>query len=376
MLTSLSPESHLDPERIRTARLRRGMTMVELADQLGMSARRIRSYEKDGAPPAAATALAGALRFPAAFFSRRGTPDLTDRRIAFRAGRSTTKRQRDAAIASGALGVEIGSWISSQFTLPDVSLPDFSHEPPKLAAILLREAWSLGTRPLPNLLQLCESRGARVFGLPELAESVDAFSFWRDGLPYVFLARRKTPERTRFDLAHELGHLVLHRYSDGESQSVTEREADAFASEFLIPRASIREYLPYNPSIEALLAVKTSFQTSAMALAHSVHKTGWMSDWVYRSACIWLSQRGYRRGEPNGMTHHERSRLFPLVFASTEHGKVSAYKIANELELPRSDVHALTFGTELRIASSTEPMIAQHGNQAPDCAQTPHLRVV
>lgn len=375
-LTSVSLESPLDPERIRTARLRRGMTMVQLADQLDLSTRRIRSYEKDGAPASAAAALARALQFPAAFFSRRETPDLTDRPIAFRAGRSTTKRQRDAAIASGTLGVEIENWLSSRFTLPEVSVPDFAHEPPRLAAMLLREAWSLGTRPLPNLLQLCESKGIRVFGLPELAESVDAFSLWRDDVPYVFLARRKTPERTRFDLAHELGHLVLHRYSENEGQSVAERDADAFASEFLVPQTSIREYLPYNSSVDALLSVKASFQTSAMALAHSAHKAGWMSDWVYRNTCIWLSQRGFRRGEPNGMSHHERSRLFPLVFASTQHGHVTVHRIAKELELPRSDVHALTFGTELRIASTAEPVIAQHEAETSERVRTPTLRLV
>jgi Zn-dependent peptidase ImmA (M78 family) len=70
--------------------------------------------------------------------------------------------------------------------------------------------WGLGTGPRPNLLQLCESRGIRVFALAPFADAVEAYSIWRNDIPYVFLARRKAPERLRFDLAHELGHLVLH----------------------------------------------------------------------------------------------------------------------------------------------------------------------
>lgn len=113
-----------------------------------------------------------------------------------------------------------------------------SGEDPRLAAALLREEWNLGSGPLPNLVHLCESRGIAFLGLPQLAESVDAYSFWLDRNPFIFLARQKTPERSRFDVAHELGHLVLHRHNDDESSAFQEREADTFASEFLIPRAA------------------------------------------------------------------------------------------------------------------------------------------
>jgi Zn-dependent peptidase ImmA (M78 family) len=67
------------------------------------------------------------------------------------------------------------------------------------------------------------------------ADAVDAYSIWYDQVPYVFLTRRKTSERIRFDLAHELGHLVLHGDVPAET-TAEERAADAFASEFLIPR--------------------------------------------------------------------------------------------------------------------------------------------
>lgn len=60
------------------------------------------------------------------------------------------------------------------------------------------------------MVHLCESRGIPVYGLTNIAKEMDAFSA-RDGpQPFIFTSRKKTPERKRFDIAHELGHLVLH----------------------------------------------------------------------------------------------------------------------------------------------------------------------
>ncbi len=221
---------------------------------------------------------------------------------------------------------------------------------PRTAASLLRAMWGLGTKPLPNLVQLAESRGVRVFTLPPFADVVDAYSIWRDDVPYVFLARRKTPERIRFDVAHEIGHLVLHSNEPGETTE-QEREADAFASEFLMPEAGLDEYVRFNATVPELLKVRDFFKVSAMALAYAAHRASRMSNWTYRQACITLSQNGFRSGEPGGMANYEVSRVFPAVLSSPS---ASAAEIAHDLGIPVSDVHALTFGAELRAAQDTE----------------------
>lgn len=346
-----SVSSHLDPERIRVARMRRGMTKVDLANRLSVTSRTVTKYETSGAPISVAESLAEALKFPAAYFSRENAPLLAAEEVRFRAARRATARERDAAIAVGVSGVEIDQWISSRFVLPDIDLSSFVGDEPRTAARLLRGVWGLGTRPLPNLVQLCESRGIRVYSLPTFADAVDAYSIWRNDVPYVFLARRKTPERIRFDLAHELGHLILHA-DEGYETAAQEREADAFASEFLMPAASIIEYLRQNPPIDELLTVRTSFKVSAMALAFAAHKAGRMSDWAYRQTCIELSQRGFRKSEPSGMPNYEMSRVFPRVLNESRSG--GAHVIANDLEIPLEDVHALTFGVQLRPVQSTE----------------------
>jgi putative transcription regulator len=327
--------------------MRRGWNQAKLASRLGLTDRTVRAYETMGAPPNALSELADALGFPEGYFTLPSEPTVETESIRFRAGRATTRRQRDAAVAAGASGIEVDRWIAERFTLPKVDLPTLEGETPRLAATMLRSLWGLGSRPLPNLIQLAEFRGIRVNGLPEVAASVDAYSTWYEGFPHVFLARSKTPERARFDLAHEIGHLVLHRHRGPGSRAEEEREADAFASEFLMPAESVVEYLPPNPTIDEILRVKRAFAVSAMALTYTVHKLGRMTDWIYRTTCTALSQRGFRGGEPDGMVSYERSRVFPQILASSKLGVVTGKRIALELRIPVEDVRAAMLDAEL-----------------------------
>lgn len=353
--------------------MRRGMTKVELARRLSVVPRAIARYEAGEAPLSSAPQLAVALEFPAGYFARTDVPTFEPTEVRFRAARRTTAREREAAVAAGASGVEIDRWISARYGLPTVSVPTFPGEAPQTAARLLRDLWGLGTKPLPNLVQLCESRGIRVYSLPPFSDAVDAYSLWWSATPYVFLARRKSPERIRFDLAHEIGHLVLHD-TEPCSTGALEREADAFASEFLMPAASMAEYLSPTPSLDDILTVRSQFKVSAMALAFAAHKAGRINDWIYRQVVVDLSGRGFRSAEPGGMPNYEMSRVFPQIFDRSRARKVTARIIAEDLDLPLSDVHALTFGTELRTAQPTE--VTSAGSHQCSAVGTRHLRVV
>lgn len=82
-----------------------------------------------------------------------------------------------------------------------------------------------------------------MFSLVEETRSVDAFSVWRSNKPYIFLNTVKTAEHSRFDAAHELGHLVLHKHG-GPGGRAAEDEANRFASSFLMPSADVRARIP------------------------------------------------------------------------------------------------------------------------------------
>ncbi|GAA1084013.1 ImmA/IrrE family metallo-endopeptidase [Tsukamurella spumae] len=365
-MSNRSAEPFLDPDRIISARTRRGMTKSDLARALGITPRSITRYESDGAPISAGAGLSSVLGFPEAYFTTAPLDRIDPRTVNFRAARRAGARQRDAAVAAGGIGFEVDRWISARFTLPPVSVPRRMGTDPALAARVVRSDWALGAKPLPNAVHLVESRGVRVYTLPSVAEDVDAFSCWYRDVPYIFLSRRKSPERMRFDVAHELGHLVMHPATPGD-EAEQEREADQFASEFLMPYDALSTQVRRNPSAGEVLEARSRLKVSAMALTRALHTTGRMSDWHYRQMCIDLAGRGYRSGEPGGMPTHEMSRVFPQVLAT-----VRAKDIAADLNVPVEEVRVMTFGVELHAASAGSDQVVAR----PAAGRAGHLRVV
>ena len=175
----------IQPTRIRLARQRQGLTRAALAGAVGVTARTLTTWERDGAPDARSTDLSVATGQPASFFARPALPEVTDDAAFFRARRRTGARLRHRALSLGVLGTDFYRGVTALFHLPPLRLrASDSRLSPRQAAHELRAAWGLGAGPLPNLVQLCESRGIRVLGLPMEALEVDAFSFWaEDGYP-------------------------------------------------------------------------------------------------------------------------------------------------------------------------------------------------
>lgn len=310
----------IDPTRVSLARRRQGLTRASLASVIGVTTRTLTTWERDGAPHARLADLAAATEQPEAFFLRPALQDVLDEAAFFRARRRASASLRHRSLSLGALATDFYSELDALLHLPDLRLetadPRLS---PVQAARDLRVAWELGSDALPNLVQLAESKGIRVLGLPVEAAEIDAFSFWAEnGRPYVLLSRLKTPERSRFDLAHELGHLVMHGSTDGADERTDrelEREADVFAAELLMPESTVRALVPAAPSIEGVFAVKRAFGVSARAAARAAHDAGRLTEWGYRQLQIELSRRGFHDGEPGSSLQHERSRVFQVAIA-------------------------------------------------------------
>lgn len=364
---SKRPEPELvDPSRIATARLRRGLTKTALARELHMTPKTLSKFESEGAPGERVEMFVSALRFPADYFRRPQAPALELQNVSFRAGTRAKASSKQSAIASGRHGVEVANWVAERFRIPAQDIPRIENSEPEEAARLLREAWGLGVEPLPNLVHLCESRGCKVLGLPGMAAPVDAISSWYEGDPYIFLARRRSPEGVRFDVAHELGHLVMHSAGDSfEMGTKEEREADRFASEFLIPTDGVTQYLPAAPSLDLLLQVKKHFQVSALAMARKAYSLGRLSEWAHRQTVAELTRRGFRYGEPDGTGVYERSRVFDFVFDSGRTRTYTPTSIAEDLSLPLSDVRSLTLNSQLGVVDDADPAAARDEPEPP-----------
>jgi len=311
--------------------------------------------------------LAKVLRFPRDFFFGDDIDEPTPDVASFRALSKMTAGQRDTALGSGAIALMLNDWIERRFELPAPDLPDLSREAnPEAAARVLRQLWSLGELPIKNVIYLLESRGVRVFSLAVDAVEVDAFSMWRQSTPFVFLNTMKSAERGRFDAAHELGHLVLHRHGAPQGREA-EMQANMFASAFLMPRSAVLANAPRIASVDQLIKLKKIWGVSVAALTYRLHNVGVLSDWHYQSLYVEVSSRGYARKEPNEGTR-ETSQVLQKVFAALRDESVFKTNIASELCVPVEEIDQLVFGLALTGLTG--------GGRASRAIRPPHLRVV
>ena len=338
----------LNPARITLARELRGLTKATLATELGVSSRTIRTFESDGAPSSRSSELAKILEVSESFFSLPDTTEVSAEDGFFRSLRRATAGQRASARASASIGTDLYRFITERFSLPQLNLPEVENLLPEQAADSLRAAWGRGMEPLPNLIQLSESNGVRIMSLPVMSRTVDAFSFVRDDQAYVFLSTAKTAERSRFDLAHELGHLVMHTHhplsedTDSAENYDRERQADEFAAAFLMPTEAVLPRTSREPAVPEILELKRYFHVSAMAMTKRLHSLGRASDWAYRKNCVELTKRGFKADEPEGMPR-ERSRVFDVVFPALRKKSRLDELISDQLGIPLSLLHELSF---------------------------------
>lgn len=338
------------PSRLVFARSRAGLSRVKLAKLTGISDRTLAYYE-EGAyapPPEAWARLAVAVDVPPSFFSATDIDTVPVEAASFRALSKMSARRRDAALSSGALAIELNRWLERHLRLPTSDVPKYERAAadPAAAAQRLRFEWELGYAPIPNMTHLLEAHGVRIFCLPHDLTDVDAFSFrWHDS-PIVLVNTRKSAERGRFDLAHELGHLVLHSDYDLPRGREREFEANRFAAGLLMPEEDVLAAGLRNTGVETVVRAKIRWGVAAIALAHRLHELGITTDWTYSATCRRLSQAGYRSSEPGG-AEREQSQLLEKALAVLRERGIRIGDVARELHLHSATLHELLFGLVL-----------------------------
>lgn len=354
--------------RFDLARQRRGLTKRDLAHQLNVTDRTVSNwYNNQEIDERILEKAAEILDFPLSFFYGNDVEKIHVESVSFRALSKMTAKKRDMAISQTILAEMISDWIDQNFELPLPNVPDLhelrsdfstdtiesldeanedegnyylEYSYPEACADTVRKAWGLGEQPIPNLIALLESKGIRVFSLTDEAQDVDACCRWTSGRPFIFLNTSRTAERCRFDLAHELGHLVMHKHGIIEGIHV-EQEANAFASAFLMPRRSLLADPLRIPSLKSILSKKEIWQVSAAALTYRCSKLGIITDWNATSIYKQLAQRG-RNNEPNPIAH-ESSLLLDKVFQVLAQENFDLSMLTNDLCLHLDEVNNLTF---------------------------------
>ncbi|RVH05167.1 helix-turn-helix domain-containing protein [Sinorhizobium meliloti] len=339
-------------KRLSLARKRQRLSAKELAERASVSPVTITRLEtgQNQADPATLDRLAEVLGYPGTFFFKEDPALLSSEIVSFRSLSSMTAKERNAALAAGDTGVELYEWLESHYNLPHLDLPAFDPGlTPEAAADALRQHWGLGYAPIANLMKLMEAKGIRILGLEESTANVDAFSFWQSDKAYVFLNSFKSAERSIFDTAHELGHLVLHRHGEtsgaDEDTRTAEIEANRFAAAFLMPEEDIRVRMPRLITAELIVRAKKRWRVSAMALAYRLRHLPkpMLSEWQYRAICIELGKRGYRTAEPDTVGR-ETSILWGKVLTELWSERKSLESVAAQLSLPIHEIEKLLHG--------------------------------
>lgn len=338
-------ENVLTPSRLVLARKRRAFTLIELARRAGVSVRSLTSYENAKADPTAETVarLAAALDVTVEFLSAPDLDVIPEGAVSFRALSKMSATKRDAALSAGRVAIEIQSWIDERFNLAEPSVPTLDRLDPETGAETLRARWGLGVAPVKNVIHTLEAHGVRVYSLASDCREVDAFSLTWRGVPFVFLNTSKSAERSRFDAAHELGHLVLHSESVPPQGRRAEEEANRFAAAFLMPRQAVVARQLRNATVDVILRERHTWKVAAMALTHRLHELGLLTEWGYRNNCVALSRMGYRSTEPGGGIR-ETSQVFEKVFQALREERSSPRQIADDLGLSHDEFARHIFG--------------------------------
>lgn len=256
-----------------------------------------------------------ALNLPPAFFWRPVVEQSEERRIFYRSMKSATKQARTRMDRRHDWLKEIANHLKEFVNFPPVFFPLFevprdprelSHEDIEELASQTRKYWGLGEGPISNVVSLLENNGALVArGMME-ADELDAFSEWtdHDESPFTFLgADKHSAPRSRYDAAHELGHLALHRCIDKKhidnkrTFDIIEKQAHRFAGAFLLPASSFANDF-YAPNLDSFRALKSKWKTSVAMMISRSADLGFVSKEQTRRLWINHTRRGWKFKEP------------------------------------------------------------------------------
>lgn len=289
--------------RLQIAREYAGLTQTELAKTIGVSQSTISKAEKGYADldKPILTKLARVCGLHPSFFQ--GANDLSVQipGAFYRRRKQVSKkimRQLEGRLAVVRQG--ISTLLDAIDLQSPLAVPDASGSEPEYAAGLLRDVWSMPSGPVASMTEYLEGAGVIIAPLRSHIEKFDAISFREDrnNPPMIFIRHGLPGDRQRFTLAHELGHLVLHRRPglDVDHDRI-EEEANRFAAEFLMPRTDIRPSLS-NIDVRRAAQLKCYWRTAMSSIIRRARDTKAIDQTRYTSLMVMMSRRGYRKAEP------------------------------------------------------------------------------
>lgn len=364
-------------ERLKLLRLARGLTMDALAAAVGglISKQAISKYElgKDVPSPRILTKLAAALGVKSVDLWRE--PTVRVELIAYRkgSGLNKTEQRRVESLVVESLERRVRlQELTNQATDSDVPVKSLAVESlvaSEQAAKILRSRWRLGLDPIGSMTGILEDHLIHVIEIAanDKLDGVSAVAKERGKVrAAAVVSRQGLPgERQRFNLAHELGHLVMEVAPDVDE----EKAAFRFAGAFLAPVEVIhREVGKTRRAITGseLLLLKRSLGMSMQAILFRLRDLDIISEGHYRQWCVLISKSGYRKMEPNLLPCETPTWLYRTVLRALTEGLMSKHDaertLGSPMELPKSPLSLIEH--KAFMALSVEQRRQRIGNEA------------
>lgn len=339
----------LNGDMLRLARQRRGFQQTEAASRLGVDQSLLSRFENGLAEIKGdlAQKASRVYGFPVSFFSQLdpvyGAP--VSVHPMWRRKADVSGRELDSVVAE--LNIRVmhlrrllqGVEVANTSDLPRIDIEEYG-SPEKIAG-LVRAHWRVSAGPLKSLISLVEKAGVMVADSPLSGASISGVTFAVPGMaPLIVLNSAQPSDRRRFTLAHELAHLIMHRFPTPNM----EQEANEFAVALLMPSADIRPYFVGRKiDLSTLAALKPEWRVSMAALLMRAHKLKFLTDNQHTYLGKQLSARGYRLREPPELDFEMEkpellSQIIRMHFDALGY---SAEELASFLNVGASELHDL-----------------------------------
>lgn len=348
----------LQPVRLEQALAARGLTKGQLASLVGVAAPTVTKWCKGDQGPEADTfdRLASVLNVHPEWLTRPLLQAVSA--PLYRSNASALKAARAKLEARTEWTQEVAFLLSDYVDYPMLNLPGRSFQDPEqisdadieAAADECRVLWQLGRNPIQNLVLAAESAGIIVVREETEISAIEGLSSWSELLcrPIVLLSADKANAfRSRFDLAHEIGHLILHKHipraDERDRYNLMEKQAHRFAGALLLPAETFSREVRVPPNLDNLLTLKQRWGTSVAAMMMRLHALGLLSDDEKLSLFKRRSARWGSKAEPgDDKWAPELPRLLRrTVELLVNEGILSAERIPHHLGFSARDIEKL-----------------------------------
>ena len=293
-----------NPDMLELARRSRKLTQSQLATAIGVGQGTVSKYEMGvlPIPDGDLIQLSIVLDYPPHFFSLPVSIEGLSISESFHRKRQNIKApvlHQTYALAE-IRRIEIHklfkSFGDSNPSFPEFPLDEHDDDVEKIARTI-RALWQIHPGPVSNLTKVIEKERGVIFEYDLGTRQIDGFSHRSDKMPPMFFLNKNVPpDRWRWTLAHELGHIIMHFYVDRPAKEI-EEQADRFAGEFLAPGNELKPQL-MGLDFAKLAGLKRYWKISMAALVMRAYHLKAITNNQRRNMFMRLSKAGYRLREP------------------------------------------------------------------------------